>query len=44
MYRLMFAVAGVLFTGVLVQEPAPMPAAQAQELADGDFATVVPAP
>ena len=44
MYRLMFAVAGVLFTGVMVQEPAPMPAAQAQELADGDFATVVPAP
>ncbi|HEU4799415.1 MAG TPA: HEAT repeat domain-containing protein [Gemmatimonadales bacterium] len=44
MYRLMFAVAGALFTGALVQEPASLPAAQAQELAAGDFATVAPAP
>lgn len=44
MYRLMFAVAGALFTGALVQEPAPMPAAQPQELAAAAFATVAPAP
>ena len=44
MHRLMFAVAGVLFTGALVQAPPSMPAAQAQELAAGDFATVAPAP
>ena len=44
MYRLMFAAAGILFTGAMLQEPASMPAAQVQQLADGDFATVVPAP
>lgn len=52
MYRLMFAVTGALFAGAMLQEPAPLPAAQTQapghaqirELAAGDFATVVPAP
>ncbi len=30
MYRLMFAVTGALFAGAMLQEPAPLPAAQTQ--------------